>query len=92
MYIYIYIWVSQNEGYLFGCPYDKDHEIVGSMLGTPIYGNYHIHIQVSSTVALRFLRTQCGISMEAQGHDPMSLPKGSMYLYSMYLVPKGVPV
>ena len=34
--------VSQNEGYLFGGPHNKDHSIFGSILGPPILGNYQM--------------------------------------------------
>ena len=31
--------VSQNYGYLFGDPHNKDYSILGSILGSPIYLN-----------------------------------------------------
>ena len=34
--------VSQNQGYHFGGPYDKDYRILGLYWGTLILGNYHI--------------------------------------------------
>ena len=34
--------VSHSQGYLFEIPYDKDCSILGSTLGSPIEGNYHI--------------------------------------------------
>ena len=34
--------VSQNQGYPFGGPNDKDYSILGSILGSLILGNYHI--------------------------------------------------
>ena len=33
---------SQNRGYLFRGPNIKDYSILGSILGSPILGNYHI--------------------------------------------------
>ena len=30
--------VSQNFGYLFGGPYNKDYTILGSILGSPYFG------------------------------------------------------
>ena len=30
--------VSQNQGYLFGGPYNKDYSILGSILGSPYFG------------------------------------------------------
>ena len=30
--------VSQNQGYLFGGPYNKDYSILGSILGYPNFG------------------------------------------------------
>ena len=47
--------VSQNQGYLFGSPYKKVYEIVGSILGSPIYGNIDNGIQ-----GLALLRSQFG--------------------------------
>ena len=35
-----------NEGPLFGKPYNKDHSISGSILGSPILGNSHIILQL----------------------------------------------
>ena len=32
--------VSQYWGYFFGGPYNKDYSILGSILGSPILGNY----------------------------------------------------
>ena len=37
-----YMEVSQNYGYLLGGPYNKDYSILGSILGCPILGNYHM--------------------------------------------------
>ena len=34
--------VSQNYGYLFRGPNDKDYNIFGSILGSLILGNYHM--------------------------------------------------
>ena len=34
--------VSQNYGYLFGGPHNKDCSILGSILGSLILGNYHL--------------------------------------------------
>ena len=42
IYIYVYTGVSQNQGYPFGGPYNKDYNILRSTLGPPILGNYHI--------------------------------------------------
>ena len=36
--------VSQNHGYLFGGPHNKDYSILGSILGPLILGNYHIEL------------------------------------------------
>ena len=33
-----YLGVSQNRGTLFGCPYNKDYSILGSILGSPYFG------------------------------------------------------
>ena len=30
--------VSQNSGYLFGGPHNKDYSILGSILGSPYFG------------------------------------------------------
>ena len=36
--------VSQNQGYRFWSPNNKDYSILGSIFGGfPILGNYHIH-------------------------------------------------
>ena len=35
---YGYLGVSQNWGYLFGGPYNKDYSILGSILGSPYFG------------------------------------------------------
>ena len=32
----------QNWGYLIGGPHNKDHSILGSILGSPILGNYQV--------------------------------------------------
>ena len=32
------VFLSQNEGYLFGGPYNKDQNILGSTLGSPYFG------------------------------------------------------
>ena len=37
-----YMVDSQNYGYLFGGPYNKDYGILGFILGSLIQGNYHI--------------------------------------------------
>ena len=34
--------VSQNEGYLYGGPH-KDKSVLGSKLGSPFWGNYHLY-------------------------------------------------
>ena len=34
--------VSQNWGFLFWIPHNKDSQILGSNLGSPVMGNYHI--------------------------------------------------
>ena len=34
--------VSKNMGPHFGSPYNKDHNIFGSILGPPIYGSPHL--------------------------------------------------
>ena len=34
--------LSQNQGYNSGGPYNEDYSILGSMLGSPIWGNYHM--------------------------------------------------
>ena len=36
--------VSQNYGYLFGGPHNKDYSILGSILVPLILGNYHIDL------------------------------------------------
>ena len=33
---------SQNQGYHFGGPRNKEYNILGSILGSPILGNYHM--------------------------------------------------
>ena len=33
-----YMGVSQNSGYLFGGPYNKDYSILVSILGSPYFG------------------------------------------------------
>ena len=33
-----YMWVSQNYGYLFGGPNNKDYSLLGSILGSPYFG------------------------------------------------------
>ena len=35
----------QNLGALFGSPYCKDHSMLGSVLGPPVYGKSHIFQQ-----------------------------------------------
>ena len=37
-----YMGVSQNQGYHFGGPNNKDYNILGSILGSLYLGNYHI--------------------------------------------------
>ena len=41
---YLGFRVSQTQGYLLGCPSDKDYSILGSILGPPILGNYHVRL------------------------------------------------
>ena len=36
------VGISQNKGYLVGGPYNKDYSILGSILGSPILGNYQV--------------------------------------------------
>ena len=36
--------VSQNWGYLFGGPHTKDCSVLGSIMGFPYFGNYHVTI------------------------------------------------
>ena len=36
--------VSQSWGYPFGGFYKKDHRILGSMVGSPYLGNYHMRM------------------------------------------------
>ena len=38
IHIYIYMGVSQNYGYLFGGPCNKDYSIWGPILGSPYFG------------------------------------------------------
>ena len=38
VYIYIYMGVSQNWGYHFRGPHNKDYSILGSILGSPYLG------------------------------------------------------
>ena len=34
------MWVvAYNQGYLFGGPHNKDHSLLGSILGSPYFGN-----------------------------------------------------
>ena len=33
-----YVGVSQNDGYLFGGPHNKDYSILGTILGSPYFG------------------------------------------------------
>ena len=35
---FLCIGLSQNEGYHFGGPYNKDYGILGSILGSPYFG------------------------------------------------------
>ena len=35
--------VSQNSGYLFGGPHNKDYGILGSILGSPFLGKPFLH-------------------------------------------------
>ena len=39
------IGVSQNWGYLFGGPHNKDYNLLGSILGSPFLGNYQMTSQ-----------------------------------------------
>ena len=39
--------VSQNFGYRFGGPHNKDYSILGSVLGAPILGNYHMVVSIT---------------------------------------------
>ena len=36
--------VSQNEGYPFGGPQNKDYSILGSILGSLVLGNYEVEL------------------------------------------------
>ena len=41
--VHVAIWgVSLNYGYLIAGPHNKDYSILGSILGSPILGKYHI--------------------------------------------------
>ena len=43
--------VSQNYGYLFGGPHNKDCSILGSILRSPYLGNYHIESRKPEALA-----------------------------------------
>ena len=47
----VYMAVSKNQGPHFGSPYNKDHNIFGSILGSPIYGSPHIWCRVAVSIA-----------------------------------------
>ena len=50
--------VSQNWGYNFEGPLNKDHSILGSLLGSPILGNYLVGVAENWRVDT--LGVQCG--------------------------------
>ena len=39
-----FVGVSQNYGYLFGGPHNKDYSLLGSILRSPILGNYLVSL------------------------------------------------
>ena len=45
--------VSPNWWYLFGGPYNKDHSILGSMLGSPLFRQIPIKGLMSGTGRMR---------------------------------------
>ena len=56
MYIYslsLHMGVSQNSGYLFGGPHNKDCSTLGSILGSPVLGNDQIQPLEGLCVVLR---------------------------------------
>ena len=44
--------VSQNYGYLFGDPHNKDYSISGSILGSPYFGKTTISLALTLTEAM----------------------------------------
>ena len=52
-----YMGVSQNKGYHFGDPHNKDYSILGSILGSPYFGkppykNFKADVQsISNTIS-----------------------------------------
>ena len=51
MYIYIYICGGGGGvGVLLGGPKNKDYSIFGSILGSAIWGNYHIYIYIHTYI------------------------------------------
>ena len=48
--------VSQNLGYLFGGPYTKDYNILGSILGSPYFGKLPLASSDSGHAKLCFMR------------------------------------
>ena len=44
------IRVSQKQGYLFGDPHNKDHSILGSILGSPYLGKVPYHENMWGTI------------------------------------------
>ena len=70
---YLSIWgVSQNYGYLFGDPYNKDYSILGSILGSPYFGKL-AYLGCKGTVGM--VQLQRMAAPPQSGHSPSHLMK-----------------
>ena len=56
---YMYMGVSQNLGYHFGAPYNKDYSILGSILGYPYLGKLPYIIFIHTLTAWAFEEKFC---------------------------------
>ena len=65
--------VSQNKGYHFGDPHNKDYSILGSILGSPYFGKPPWHsfvmtfISAASSRRRSALRVFCRIKVRVEG-------------------------
>ena len=78
--------VSQNLGYLFGGPYNKDYSILGSILGYPNFGKLP-YIYISLSLSLSLFTQALGAQCFTQMTGFTDLPKPLNHLHLLASLP-----
>ena len=67
--------LSQNSGYYFGGPHDKDDRILGSILGSLHFGKVLYHVKQGSRGAMRNSASVQALKLSENGGSPIQTPK-----------------